>query len=169
VASKFRVDSTAIAAVIQQIEGIPNYLTRQDAKDLSKDVVKQMKRMISKGQSTVKGGGFGGRMPKYKNRKRYPGKRKPARPVNLELTGKQLKALKGRSLNIGGENIAVVQYNTTDAVDKETGHREGVNGQPKRPTLPDTDSGEEFAASINKIIVKKMDAAMKRYIKKTTK
>lgn len=95
-------------------------------------IVDEMKTGIAQGKSPISGDGA---FPAYKNPKKYPGKRKPARPVNLELTGEQLSALKYR---INQAKIAVtIYYATKKAQLKELGHREGANDQPERPTIPD--------------------------------
>ena len=102
------------------------------AKRVGIDVIDEMKDLISKGISPIQGDG---KFPKYKNPKRYPGNRKPKSPVNLKLTGDFLNELKFRitpeSFGKGTE-----LFFGNDQEKKESGHRDGVNGQPKRPIMP---------------------------------
>lgn len=74
--------------------------------------------------------------------KDFPNKR--LRPVNLFLSGKFLKSLQ----SVFRANTITLRFNTKLSKDKELGHREGANGQPKRPILPDLDAGEHFNISI---------------------
>lgn len=129
-------------------------LTKNDARSIGVAIVQEMKALISKGISPIKGIG---RFPAYKNpregypasiKKQYPNKR--TTPVNLKLTGRQLADL-GYSVTKNGIEIG---YSSRDAIEKERGHREGVNGQPKRPTIPLTKLGEEFAQKIQDIYLK---------------
>lgn len=71
-------------------------------------------------------------------------KKKP-RPVNLELSGEFLKALRVWITGSGSKAAVHVGFRSgtgktpgtkADAPTKERGHREGTNGQPKRPMIP---------------------------------
>lgn len=105
--------------------------------------VREMKASIARGMSPLDGYG---RFDAYLNPERYPGKRKPARPVNLFLMGDMLGALKFR---INQATLAItVFYATRKAQLKELGHREGANGQPIRPTIPD--EGEFLSPAIRR-------------------
>lgn len=100
-------------------------------------LVKNMKRDIAKGKSPIS---KGGRFPAYKDPKKYPGKRKPKRPVNLKLTGKFLKDLFAR-VRIWRNPEITIGFKTKASRLKEAGHREGTNGQPKRPIIPNDREG----------------------------
>ena len=106
--------------------------------------VRAIKERISKGISPI---GRGGRFPAYKNPKRYPGTKKPARPVNLKLTGAFLNDLIFRIVR-GTKPRIVIFFRTNLSNLKESGHREGVNSQPKRPILPQ--GNEDFTPGIHK-------------------
>lgn len=133
-----------------------NIIDKRTARKTGKVVVSEMKDRISKGTSPISGGG---RFKKYKDAKVYPGNRKGKRPVNLELSGHMLKGLKsdteleftgGYSTDIFYDNRGKDKNGST-AAEKESGHREGVNNQPKRPSLP-SEPGEKFRRDItNKI------------------
>lgn len=107
---------------------------------IARDFLKEMKAFISKGISPIKGKG---RFPRYKNPSNYPNSRsirkkfplKRQRPVNLYLSGEFLKDLK---INIFNGKILrfKVGFFNKDSIIKERGHREGANGQPKRPIIP---------------------------------
>lgn len=114
-------------------------LSKADPKDIQKTQIarvaqgflEQKKRRISQGQSPI----TGKRFPRYKNPDRYPGGLKPSRPVNLRLTGDFLRDLVFRVIT--GKNPAIeIFFKTNESQLKEQGHREGANGQPKRPIIP---------------------------------
>lgn len=132
----------------------PKILTRSDLKELANIYIKEMKASIAKGISPIQGYA---RFPKYKNPKKYPGGRKSAikkrypgkraRPVNLFLSGKFLRELDFRVQRRGAElKIGFFKkYGKT----LERGHRLGVNGQPKRPIIPNRN--EDFTKRIKKV------------------
>lgn len=99
---------------------------------IGKLVVAHMRADAAAGISPITGAQY----PAYKNARKYPGKRKPASPVNLRLKGAFLRTLrfvsgkkpKGFAINIG--------FSTELSTLKERGHREGANRQPKRPLIP---------------------------------
>ncbi len=82
----------------------------------------------------------------YSVQHKFPQKRE--RPVNLFLSGKFLAAL---TYKISGRRLLIGYFDESQAV-KEQGHREGANGQPIRPTIPQ--GNEEFSATIYQRVVK---------------
>jgi hypothetical protein len=80
----------------------------------------------------------------YSVQKDFPNKR--PRPVNLFLSGDFLSNLT-YALGIRGK-AQVIEIGFFDdlSAKKESGHREGVNGQPKRPIIPT--GSERFSAII---------------------
>ena len=68
-------------------------VTTAFAEKLGTMVVEESKKMIRAGISPVKGVG---RFVGYKDPEKYPGTRKPARPVNLTLTGEMVDSLSFR-------------------------------------------------------------------------
>lgn len=71
----------------------------------------------------------------YNTKEYRQGKKRP-RPVNLWLTGDFLRALTFELKKLAGKaGIEIGWWEPKQAI-KEKGHREGANGQPKRPTLP---------------------------------
>lgn len=93
----------------------------------------------------------------YSVQRKFPGKRE--RPVNLFLSGDFLDSLKviplARGLRIG--------FFDKLSVKKEQGHREGANGQPKRPILPTR--GEEFSPSIYRRVVDTLTLVLRNKFK----
>jgi hypothetical protein len=154
-----------INKIAEKLESLKDPFKKNEWQEIGDEMVDQMKKLIAGGTSTVRSGEFSARMPGYKRandkdgypntvKKQFPNKDK--RPVNLFLSGKMLAALKAIGLKQGVQ----IQYSTDSADKKESGHRAGVNTQPKRPTIPFTKQGEDFAASIRKIF----DTALrKRY------
>lgn len=175
-------------AVVKKVSGkmknATKFFTADDAAKMGEQVVITMKEMISKGISPIR---EVGRFPAYKHQRvkgKYPANQKnnypdkKQRPVNLTLSGEFLSALSYRVL-IGKKKglwpVEIGYLKTPTIIDrlfrgkvsaskKEEGHREGVNGQPKRPTIPQGD--EQFAAKIQKIIFGAYRESYKRYVNK---
>jgi len=106
------------------------------------------KRLIASGQSPLQGDG---RYAKYLNEERYPGNRKPRRPVNLNLTGKMLRYLK-TWIGEGG----ILRYGfragdtPEDVMTRAKAHQDGTETIVARPMVPT--HGRKFAVSIQKAI-----------------
>jgi hypothetical protein len=114
---------------------------------IARQWVGKIKEEIARGLSPLTRRKF----PRYKNPDRYPGDRKPHQPVNLELTGKFLSDLKIDSVVTSGRDITVnLYYAGAKSPLIEQGHREGANGQPRRPTIPQGD--ENFSRFLTKEI-----------------
>ena len=94
----------------------------------------------------------------------FPDKRE--RPVNLYLTGEQMKDLTFRLVPGKWGQALEIGYFTALSAKKESGHREGVHGQPSRPTIPDAGSNESFAIRISRLLRESMIEAIDRYLKK---
>lgn len=105
----------------------------------------------------------------FNKMKEFPSKK--LRPVNLKLSGDFLRDLTYRS------QVAPPIKGASPTIDigffgglsekKESGHREGVNGQPKRPTIPQ--KKEEFSPSIYRRLVKTITGLVKRKIASSKK
>lgn len=89
---------------------------------------------------------------------------KKPRPVNLFLTGKFLRALIAKVQGAAGEVGVSIEFKDKLSEKKESGHREGVFGQPERPIIPI--NREDFAQSIQlliyEIIEREIDRAAAR-------
>lgn len=85
---------------------------------------------------------------------------KKPRPVNLFLTGDFLSNLEYIVTGTAGKYGIELGFFDELSAKKESGHREGVNGQPKRPIIPV--GREDFAISIQKIIFRKMEELIDR-------
>lgn len=105
-------------------------------------VVDEAKQLIRSGQSPVRGYG---RFAAYKDRDKYPGGIKPARPVNLELSGDMLDAYGYR--RGAGDSIEVGMVKGSPEV-KEIAefHNEGTEHMAQRRIVPG--EGEEWTVSI---------------------
>ena len=125
--------------------------------------------LVSKGISPIEGNGrFEAYKPKNKTKrtypetvkKSYPAKRR--RPVNLELSGKFLRALKAFPKTV---NIISIGFFSSYGETLEQGHREGAKGQAKRPIIP-SEAGESFTKAIRTAILKEYREAILRYLKR---
>ena len=144
-----------------------NDLSKRDLEDLSDLTIEEMKKAISKGQTTIEGGKR--RFPAYKNPENYPDKimkhfpKKRRRPVNLNLSGKFLSKLSSkvetqkRKFGLVTKRRVRIGFFDQLSKKKEQGHREGANGQPKRPIIPTR--SESFSKRI-------LTKVRKEYIKK---
>lgn len=94
----------------------------------------------------------------YSVQKKYPSK-KP-RPVNLFLSGDFLSNLSYKLGLNGKKRVIEIGYFDALSAKKEQGHREGVNGQPSRPTIPK--GGESFNETIKLDIMRILKQAMKK-------
>ena len=144
----FKFPTAAVETLNKRLESL-HKLTRSEANEVGARTIDAMKRLISGGQSPIEGRGIRSRFAPYKNPKRYPGGRKPSSPVNLRLTGRMLDDLGYTALQgEDGAFVTQVGYSDPKQILKESGHREGVNSQPARPTIPDASRGERFVASV---------------------
>lgn len=159
----FKFPTAAVEALKSRLKSL-HTLTQPEARDVGQRAVERMKRLISAGQSPIEGPGISARFAPYKKPERYPGKRKPHSPVNLRLTGEMLDDLHyGIRPDGEGGFVAEIGYTDTKQILKESGHREGQNGQPRRPTIPDPSRGESFVSSITDAYRKVvLDAIRKR-------
>lgn len=157
-----KIDPKQFRKLQKKLETLQQPIDRKTATTLGRKIVAAMKDNISKGISPI----TGRRFPAYKNPRKYPGDRKPSRPVNLKLSGKQLKALQSRPVKSEAGFGSSVGYltNAGNAQKKESGHREGVNQQPKRPTIPI--GNESFSQRIQNLIFeiysKRIDAVLRK-------
>lgn len=159
-------------AAEKKIENLKTAFTKKEAQELGDDVVFQMKQLIAKGISPIrsvgrfpayKGAGKKGRYPQSVQ-SRYPGKRD--RPVNLKLSGEFLNDLtfKVKPGTAGKHASVEIGYYTRSEQDKERSHRDGTNGQPKRPTIPQ--GSEQFAVTIQRTILNRLREAITKAVKK---
>lgn len=132
-----KVDAKDLERLAKEMADVS--ITKSQAQRIGQGMVSDMKKAIATGLSPIKGNG---RFPAYKDPARYPAGKKPQRPVNLFLTGDMLEDLQERS---DAKTIEIGYFKSSEA-DKERGHREGANGQPKRPTIPE--GTEEFNETI---------------------
>jgi hypothetical protein len=128
--------------------------TKSELDDLGFMIVEKMKELISRGISPI----TGKRFPAYKDAKRYPAKQKPARPVNLWLSGDFLDSLVARVKGTRKPTITI-GFDSQESNRKESGHREGANGQLERPIIPE--GSETFSkgvlVEIQKFLARKFD------------
>lgn len=146
---RVKINKKKLDALLKACEEMDiNLVNKNTATDVGVGVTSKMLDLIAKGTSPIKGAG---RFPGYKNPAKYPGDLKAKRPVNLLLSGDFLKAL-DYDVNTFKHGYNTTIYYKGDEDKKESGHREGVHGQPKRPTIPV--KGEEFVVVIQRIVSK---------------
>jgi hypothetical protein len=176
-----KVDGKAIDRLTKKLKSLKKPVSRRDAKKMGKSALKEMKSLIKSGISPIRGGG---KMPRYRGsyaeqikkkghivvyeRKGSRGKRYPKsmRPVNLRLTGAFLKNLQARVVKVASGFGISIGYRKRSEQIKERGHREGANNQAIRPTIPQGDRNEEFALRIQRVVIKGLNALIKKLSKK---
>jgi hypothetical protein len=171
---KVKIDLSAIRILQKDISRAQKAFTRTRMSRTGKTIVKEMKSLISKGISPIRGPQLKTRFPAYKHAgkpNKYPANqirmfpKKRQRPVNLFLSGEQMRDLDSKTIPFKGGHSIRIEYKTQMSKDKESGHRDGINGQPKRPTLP-VKRNERWAKTIENILVYGIKKALQAYVKK---
>jgi hypothetical protein len=160
---KARIDKAATEKIVKKLGGVKDIIKKNDADAIGRNCVSAMLKQISQGTSPVQGWG---RFPRYKDKNKYPG---PSRlkdgkkytPVNLRLTGQFLESLDYKVHKGKGGYYVSIGYGNRTAQKKEQGHREGANGQPVRPTIPQ--DGETFSRVIQEEYLSIIEEAVKRF------
>jgi hypothetical protein len=162
---KFRLETAVNKSLQKKLEQLNDgVITQDDAEQIGRDMVTEMKDMISKGISPIKSVG---RFAAYKDpnygypstvRDEYPDKAKT--PVNLKLSGNFMRALTSGVKKLGNGFGIEIGYNNPIEQDKEKSHREGNRGQAKRPTIPI--EGEQFAQRIQNVLLKAVREKIKK-------
>lgn len=142
-ALKAKISADKVKRLQELLKELKKPVDQATANAAGKATVAAMKQLIARGVSPIKGNG---RFPGYKNPDKYPGGKKPNRPVNLKDTGQFLYSLTYDPVASKNGFDTVIYYDGKEANDKETGHREGANGQRERPTIPLR--GESFSETI---------------------
>lgn len=158
-----RQELQRLKEIFEKLKPVNKPINDETAKAVGESVVKIMKELISKGISPIRNWG---KFQKYKDRKKYPGDQKPATPVNLKLTGAFLADLKHEIKKVSSGSGTKIFFDSDLSRKKESGHREGVHGQPKRPTIPVDNEGEEFNVKIVQSIKKIYNARIREILKK---
>jgi hypothetical protein len=91
---------------------------------------------------------------------------KRVRPVNLKLTGAFLSALEFGIGRVGKKVLVTIGFFDQEQVKKELGHREGANGQPKRPIIPR--GSEMFGQTIRLDIMRLLRDAVRKATKRAS-
>ena len=143
-----KINEASTKKLMEKIEDLRRPMNKADSEAMGRSVVRGMKKAISEGRSPISGPGISARFKAYKNPARYPGKRKPKSPVNLYLSGKFLNDLNHAVFRRGKSYVVSIGFTRQSERNKERGHREGANGQPKRPIIPQASRRESFIRSI---------------------
>lgn len=156
---------------------IRKVVTREDCETIGAFAIVEIKQLISRGISPIEGMG---KFPAYKwqtkaigklGKEKYPlnavGRKhgKSVTPVNLKLTGDFLNALTNWAEASSGVWAIVIGFPESDSVSiaKEKGHRDGANGQPRRPILPR--GRERWAANVQRVILNGLKYAITKKMK----
>lgn len=144
-------------AVSQLVDGfVDDSLTD----DIGAAIRDGMKEAMSVGLSPVEGVG---RFEAYKNPDKYPGGKKPKRPVNLFLSGALYKSIEwyrsGRTVVVGIFDSKVAEY--------AKAHQDGTDHMARRQIFPE--AGESFLVSIQRKILALYTERMSDIINKSNR
>lgn len=133
-------------------------LKSSSIKSLGQLIIDQMLDLIASGISPI----TGQRFQAYKNPVKYPADRKSQRPVNLRLTNQFLNSLVFK-FKTGKKPTITIEFDNSFAEDKESGHRDGVGGQPKRPIIPNKSEGfsQGIISALRLLLTKVVDKDLK--------
>lgn len=154
---------TKVTIRFQVLDFLDRFMNNTTLNAIGKTVTEEALEMISEGSSPARGEG---RFERYKDRKKYPGDLKPARPVNLHLTGSMLS---GYGFKIKDRNTVEVGMVRGSSRDKEIAgyHQDGTEHMAARPIVPR--EGEEWAVSIMRSIRDLYGKRLSDYIRETNK
>lgn len=166
--ASIKINNKQVEALRKKLRSLKVPIDKATATALGRDVVDEMKSLISKGISPISGGRFPGYLHQG-DPKRYPATApkeygKKQRPVNLKLSGDFQDDLDFKLQSTKSGIATIIGYFTESEALKEQGHREGVKGQPKRPTIPTTQEG--FSQRIQRIISRLYRERIRDLIKK---
>lgn len=144
------------------LEVIDRFVDSTLANSIGSAIVEGAKTNIADGISPVRDYG---RFERYKDRAKYPGRLKPARPVNLWLTGSMLKGYQFRVIG----DIVEVGMVSGSARDKEIAgyHNEGTPNMAQRKIVPG--EGEEWSIRIMRTIRDLYGKRLEQLIKASNK
>lgn len=138
----------SVDRLVKKLDTLKRPLTKKGADQLGSVIVREMKKDIGQLKSPISGGGkFKALDPKYKKRKQRLGK---GGDPNLKLSGKFLRSLTHASNKLKDGWSTTIKFSNQLSKDKEKGHRDGANGQKKRPIIPT--ASESFNKRISAII-----------------
>ena len=135
-AVKFKADT--LHAILREVR------SESSNKRVGELIVTEMRKSMGAGLSPVRGEG---RFVGYKDRKKYPGDLKAARPVNLHLTGDMWNALTYWSVS----GRLVICFQDRDEAKKAQSHNQGTRHIPRRHFMP-TENGEELNVTITRAV-----------------
>jgi hypothetical protein len=147
--TRFKIDLKVFEKLRKKLKDVRQPADKSTAVRVGKSVVKAMRDTTASGNSPIRGKG---KFPPYKDPSKYPGKRKGKTPVNLRLTGAFMKSLRFTTKKVKLGIQTSIGFSSKKSRDKEDGHREGVNKQPKRPIIPSVGRGERFSEKIQRIV-----------------
>lgn len=158
-------------------KAIKSIMNDRTTNRVAQQVIVDIKKRVARGQNPIRE--WPRRYEKYKNatvskgkrrgypfsvQKQYPNKKQ--RPVNLQLSSDMLGDMDYTiDRNIPGSAKIDIDYQTDLSKNKESGHREGVNGQPKRPILALTEKKEQYISPIQRNARTAVQARVQKVIK----
>lgn len=145
------------------IEFVDKFIDGATANSIGRAVVDGMKEAIAEGQSPVRGNK---RFARYKDRYSYPGKLKPHRPVNLNLTGEMVAGLGHRMKDKSTIEVGMTK-GSADRKKIAGYHNTGTENMAARPFIPQ--DGEEFSQRIMNTIRDAYSKRLATLIKKANK
>lgn len=131
--------------------------------DLGTELVTAIKAQIADGISPVRGHS---RFARYKDRTKYPADQKPARPVNLNLSGEMLKNLTFKIKENNKIDVGILT-GSAEVKARAQAHNTGTEHMAMRRFIPQT--GEEFSVRIMRRIAELYGKRLQKLIKLSNK
>lgn len=160
------------------LKNLKNYLNKKDLEEIGEQVLKDVKKNISRGISPVKGEPAkfasyardrSGAVSKYPSRRLQSKYGKRTKPVNLKLKGGYIDAIKTR---VKSKNIEIYFKPFNKKIeDLFKAHNLGLNKKkkvPKRKHLP-SERNDRFTTAIELKMLDLLNKAMKNAIKRVNK
>lgn len=174
-ANQKRISQKDFDPLVKKLKSMQRQVTKSDLDLIGRGVVNKMVKEMKDGRSPITGRKFpsykgGGAEGTYPNTawvtKNYPGKR--VTPVNLRLSGQQHRSLSWKPSRAKTKKPTLtIGYFNNEAKQKEQGHARGVNGQPKRPSVPAPN--QRLSKAVQKKLVERFQKAVEQKVKKVAK
>jgi hypothetical protein len=134
-------------------------------KELGDAIVSEIQNDLDKGNSPVRGER---RLEQYKDTKKYPGGRKPNRPVNLSLTGEMRRYIRSEVVS-GRAAVRVGLLNAPQDVQaRAIAHLKGTPHMAQRKFLP-WEEGDQLTVRIQRRLISIYQERLARLIAKGNK
>lgn len=154
---------TKVTVKFQILEDIQGFMNSTVVDRVGGTTVRMAKDMIARGRSPVEGHGT---FEAYSDPDKYPGGRKPSKPVNLELDGTMLSYFTFRRGPSNKIHIGMLNAPAKELA-KARAHNNGEGTSPERRFIPH--EGENWAKPIQEAINRLFEERLDELIRQSNK